>query len=333
MSKDNPRQNFDEEGLRRLGESMKGHGQLQAILVRPKGNQYELVIGERRFRASKLVGLTEIEATVHNLDDSTCMEFRLIENTEREDLTDAEKGNAVDNLLTKYPEKYPTIGFLAGKLQKDRITVGRWLEKAERLSDYVVKCISRDTLSDRTATLLLPFSREVQNKLAKAIIDYKIKSGHDVDLHREFIKQYALHSEKYPSVESLEDLANEVKGIKKVKIDLDKLSPRARSEVERKLKEAEEEAKALKKTTPWPRVSHRPQGRPRGKKKTVIAESKAEEKQLVSEPIIDTNITTIAVTINLPETLWEKIHRYNPSKLLEEIVVELLESHPALRTS
>jgi len=94
VSKDNPRQSFDEEGLRRLGESIREHGQLQAIIVRPKGSQYELVVGERRLRARKLVGLTEIEVSVQDLDDATCMEFRLIENTQREDLTETEKGNA-----------------------------------------------------------------------------------------------------------------------------------------------------------------------------------------------------------------------------------------------
>jgi ParB family chromosome partitioning protein len=106
ITKDNPRQIFDEEPLRRLGESIRTHGLLQPIIVRPKEGYYELVVGERRLRAAQLAGMDEIEAKIEEIDDATCTELRLIENTHREDLTDAEKGDAVYVLIEKYPEKY-----------------------------------------------------------------------------------------------------------------------------------------------------------------------------------------------------------------------------------
>jgi ParB family chromosome partitioning protein len=333
VSKDNPRQSFDEEGLRSLGESIRTHGQLQPILLRPRGSVYELVVGERRLRASKLVGLTEIDATVQEVDDATCMEFRLIENTHREDLTEAEKGNAVAVLLEKYPEKYPTISVLAKELQKSDSTIKIWLQKSERLSDYLKKCIGV-TIPDDTATSLFKFDHATQNKLAQAIVNFTIPSRTGGHLHREFIKSYGLEPNKYPTVESLEDLANQVKGIKKVNIDLEKLSPKARSEVERKLDEAKKEAKELRKKIPKPRVNRRVQGRPK-KVKPTMSKPTVEEKEPIPEPTIDTAIKVMSVALNFPEPLWEKIHRYmtkaDTPMLLDEVIVSLLESHPFLR--
>jgi ParB family chromosome partitioning protein len=334
VSKDNPRQSFDEEGLRRLGESIKEHGQLQAIIVRPSGSNYELVVGERRYRASKLVGLVEIDATVQDLNDATCMEFRLIENTQREDLTEAEKGNAVAILLEKYPEKYATIDVLAKELQKSYTTVNTWLQKSERLSNQIKKFTELGKLSEDIAAYLLKFDHATQNKLANAIVQYKVKSGETGIEYREFIRRYGLDPEKYPTVESLEDLANEVKGIKRVKIDLDKLSPRARSEVERKLKEAKEEAKAIRKKTPKPRTNYRRQGRPPKTKKQPTSEP--EEKKPIPAPTFPiADVKVVAVAINFPEPLWERVLQYTTTTdkpmLVEEAVISLLESHPLLK--
>ncbi len=170
ISENNPRQKFDEKGLRSLGESIKQYGQLHPIIVRSKGDMYELVVGERRFRAHKLIGFDTIEAQIQDIDDATAMEIRLIENTEREDLTAAEKGEAVAHLLVNFPEKYPTVKSLAEKLKKSIITIYRWLRKSERLSEEVKKSIVDKTLTDLTTTSLLRFPFKEQNKLAEAIV-------------------------------------------------------------------------------------------------------------------------------------------------------------------
>jgi len=333
VSKDNPRQSFDEEGLRRLGESIKEHGQLQAIIVRPKGSQYELVVGERRLKASQIIGLSTIEAVVKDVDDRQCNFYRLIENTQREDLTEAEKGNGIAHILKNYPEL--TIKDIAKELQKSENSVHLWIQKSEWLSDEVKKYVVYKKLSDLIVTALLKFSHEEQNKLAKAIINYKLQSKKEGRfLHREFIQQYELNPEKYPTVESLEDLANEVKGIRKVNIDLDKLSPEARAEVERKLKEAEEEAKKLREKTRKPRVMRRWRGRPKKHKPKPKLEE-PEKKQPIPEPTISIKIRAITVAFSFPDPLWEKINRYiakaNQPMLLEEAIISLLESHPSLR--
>lgn len=329
VSKDNPRQSFDEEGLRRLGESIKEHGQLQAVIVRPKGSSYELVVGERRLRACILAGLSEIETSIQNLDDKKCDFFRVVENTQREDLTEAEKGNAITNILKKYPDL--TLADIAKEANKAEGTISNWVYNSNQISDFVRKSQRTLKLSVDGVRRLLTMPDETQEKLARALVKFKIKGA---QLQVEFIKQYALHPEKYPTIDSLEDLANEVKGIKKVKIDLDKLSPKARAEVERKLAEAKKEAAALRKATSKPRVNCGPQGRPpKTKKKPDIVTKENEPSSKPTFPIAQVKVVSIAV--NFPESLWETVLRYTETTdkpmLVEEAVISLLESHPLLK--
>ena len=327
----NPRQIFDEAKLRDLGKSMLEDGQLQEIWVRPKGDKFELVTGERRFRAARLVGIRNIRARVEDVDDARLMEIRLLENTQREDLTEAEKGNAIAHLLGKYPEKYPTIGSLAKKIKKSESTINRWLLQSERLTDFVKKSIQLRRISAQGVRYLVSFPHEEQNKLVKAIIKYEVKKGHN-DRHVEFIKRYQLSFEKYPTVESLEALANEIKGVKKINIDLSKLSPEAKAEVEKTLEEAKEEAKKRRAKRPKkPRRKIRRQGRPPKEEPTPKPTEPEERKPL--PPLVPTEVKSITMALNFPIPLWEKITRYQAQEqiLLEEAIISLLEIHPLLQ--
>ena len=330
LTSDNPRQTFDETGLRELGMSMLEDGQLQEIWVRPKGDKFELVTGERRFRAAQLVGLTKIRARVEKVDDARLMEIRLLENTQREDLTEAEKGNAIAYLLANYEDKYPTIAVLATKLKKSPDTINHWLQKSERLSDFVKKSVLSHKISDYVASRLVSLNAKEQDKLARALIKFEVPVGEQAEIQREFIKRYKMSPEKYPTVESLEEVANEVKGVKKVKIDLSKLSPEAKAEVEKTLDEVKEEAKKLRAKRPKkPRRKVRRQGRPKKKKEPP---SEPEERKPLPPLTMPNEIRSITVALNFPVPLWEKITRYQAQKqmILEEAIISLLKSHPLL---
>lgn len=172
---DNPRQNFPEESLRPLGESMLTHGQIDPIIVRPKGNIYELVAGERRWRAAQLVGIAELEAKVQELDDANCAELRLIENTQREDLTYAEKGDAVLSLMEKYPDKYPTVTAVAKALCVLSSHIQTyWLSSSKRLSPKLREMTSTGEMKERLAIYLLKYDYTTQDKLAKVIVDHDL---------------------------------------------------------------------------------------------------------------------------------------------------------------
>lgn len=246
---DNPRQEFKNEDLLQLGTSIKTHGLLQPIIVRPKGNRFELIVGERRLRASELIGLTEIEARIEELDDATSKELRLIENTHREDLTDAEKGDAVYALWESYPEKYPTIKSVAESINTPVGTVRHWCNQSQKLSPKVKEYSARNTITDYDARYLVKYPHAVQDRLVEIIAKTNLTGRQTLEL----TKLYDVNPKA-----DLNDLVNEVRGIKKVEIVVEKLSEKAREEVERVLENKRKEVietrkKAMKKAVRSPR--------------------------------------------------------------------------------
>lgn len=110
-----PRKIFEEEAMTDLSESIKEHGVLQPIIVRKKGSKYEIVVGERRFRASELAGLDEIPAVVRELNDQQMMEIAILENLQREDLTAIEEAEAYQNLMENLSLTQEQLAFRLGK--------------------------------------------------------------------------------------------------------------------------------------------------------------------------------------------------------------------------
>jgi len=99
---DQPRRNFDEEALQELADSVKEHGLIQPILVTPKGEGYEIVAGERRYRAAKLAGLTEVPVIIRSMSDQNQLELSLIENIQRRDLNSIETATAYAKLRDQF---------------------------------------------------------------------------------------------------------------------------------------------------------------------------------------------------------------------------------------
>jgi ParB family transcriptional regulator, chromosome partitioning protein len=141
-----PRTIFDAEALHELAASVREHGVLQPILVRPLGqNRYQLVAGERRWRASKEAGLATIPALVEDLDDDTALEIAIIENLQREDLSPLEEATMYDRMVREHGY---SIRKLAEKLGKDK----GYLENRLRLAgapEEIRELVSlrKDTLS------------------------------------------------------------------------------------------------------------------------------------------------------------------------------------------
>lgn len=110
-----PRKIFDDEALLELSESIKEHGVLQPIIVRKKGSKFEIVVGERRFRASKKVHLEEIPAVIRDFNDQQMMELAILENLQREDLTPIEEAEAYQNLMENLGLTQEQLAFRLGK--------------------------------------------------------------------------------------------------------------------------------------------------------------------------------------------------------------------------
>ncbi|HEY0443759.1 MAG TPA: ParB/RepB/Spo0J family partition protein [Candidatus Limnocylindrales bacterium] len=141
-----PRLAFDEDTLQELAASIREHGVLQPILVRPLGNnQYQLIAGERRWRASKLAGLDKISALVEEIDDDTALEISIIENLQREDLSPLDEAAMYDRMIREHGY---SVRKLAQKLGKDK----GYLENRLRLADApdevrALVSVRKDTLS------------------------------------------------------------------------------------------------------------------------------------------------------------------------------------------
>jgi ParB family transcriptional regulator, chromosome partitioning protein len=142
---DNPRVIFDESALEELAASIREHGVLQPVLIRPRGpSQFQLVAGERRWRAARLAGLATIPALVEELDDDVALEIAIIENLQREDLSPLEEASMYDRMIK---DRGYSVRKLAQKLGKDK----GYLENRLRLADAPEEI--RDLVSVRKDTL------------------------------------------------------------------------------------------------------------------------------------------------------------------------------------
>jgi ParB family chromosome partitioning protein len=142
---ENPRLVFEESALEELAASIREHGVLQPVLLRPRGpNQYQLVAGERRWRAARLAGLAAIPALIEELDDDAALEIAIIENLQREDLSPLEEASMYDRMIKDHGY---SVRRLAQKLGKDK----GYLENRLRLADAPQEI--RDLVSVRKDTL------------------------------------------------------------------------------------------------------------------------------------------------------------------------------------
>jgi ParB family transcriptional regulator, chromosome partitioning protein len=163
-----PRKNFDQARLEELAASIREHGVVQPIVVRPKGGRYEIVAGERRWRASQLAGLTKVPALVREFSEAETMEIALIENLQREDLNPLEEAEAYRILLDEY---HLTQDELAQRLGKSRPQITNTLRLLQ-LSPVARAEVESGRISMGHAKVLLGLeSVEEQNHLARKVAE------------------------------------------------------------------------------------------------------------------------------------------------------------------
>lgn len=164
---DQPRKSFDETQLSELSDSIKQNGVLQPILVRKKGDKYEIVAGERRYQASKLAGLKEIPAIIRDIDDAEVFQLALIENLQRSDLTPIEEARGYRKLLDT---KGLTQEGLAKILSKSRSAIAntlRLMDLPREVQDMMEE--GQITAGHARAILAVP-TEEGRIKLAQKVV-------------------------------------------------------------------------------------------------------------------------------------------------------------------
>lgn len=170
-NREQPRKNFDEDSLQELAESLKQFGMLQPILVQNRGNYYEIIAGERRWRAAKIAGLKEVPVIVRELTDQEIVEISLIENIQREDLNPIEEAQAYKRLLTEFHLKQDEV---AERVSKSRTAVTNSM-RLLKLCDEVQKMVVDDMISTGHARALISIEDpEEQYLIAQKIFDEKL---------------------------------------------------------------------------------------------------------------------------------------------------------------
>lgn len=176
-NREQPRKNFDEDTLQELADSIKQFGLLQPILVQDKKDHYEIIAGERRWRAAKKAGLKEIPVIIRNYTEQEIVEISLIENIQRENLNPIEEAQAYRRLLTEFNLKQDEV---AERVSKSRTAVTNSI-RLLKLGDAVQQMVIDEMISTGHARALLAVENtEEQYNLAQKIFDEKL-SVRDVE--------------------------------------------------------------------------------------------------------------------------------------------------------
>lgn len=150
-NKNQPRKNFNEEALRELSDSIKLHGIVQPLVVSKQDNYYEIIAGERRWRAAKMAGLKEVPVVIKDYSPQEIMEVALIENIQREDLNPVEEARAYQRLIKEYDLKQEEV---AEKVSRSRTAITNSL-RLLKLDDRILNMLIEETISSGHARTLL----------------------------------------------------------------------------------------------------------------------------------------------------------------------------------
>lgn len=206
-----PRLNFDEQGLKELADSIKEHGIIQPLVLRKLGNKYEIIAGERRYKAAQIAGLQTVPAVIANVDDKTSAEVALVENVQRRDLTAIEEARSYKSLLDK---GYLTQEQLAKRMGLSQPSIANKL-RLLNLDDEVQQALLDEKISERHARTLLTISdKNLQKEWLHRIINERLT-----------VRQLDQELKKVKGIEEV-PLVEKAKSIEEIKSEAKDLNPK-----------------------------------------------------------------------------------------------------------
>jgi len=216
-----PRISFDEKALQELSNSIKQHGIIQPLVLRKLGDKYEIIAGERRYKAATMAGLTSVPAVVANIDDNTSAEVALVENVQRKDLTSIEEAKSYKNILDK---GYMTQEQLAKKMGLSQSAVANKL-RLLNLAEEVQEALLNEKISERHArALLIVESQDEQRKWLKRILEERLTVRQlDMEIKKE-IKSSNVEVEApiiniEPNIEEMKATATDISPIEEIQLE------------------------------------------------------------------------------------------------------------------
>jgi ParB family chromosome partitioning protein len=212
-----PRRQFDETALQALASSIKAQGVLQPLLVRPAKmqGQYEIIGGERRWRAAKMAGLTEVPVIIRDMDDGHALEVALVENVQRADLNPLEEATGYQRLVAEFSYTHEDMARVTGKSRSHITNLLRLLGLPEKIKE----CVTNGLLSMGHARALLSLSEdpELQLRAANRVIKNQLSVRETEDLVRNLVRPGEAARGRRPSdpkISALEQLMQERVGLK-----------------------------------------------------------------------------------------------------------------------
>lgn len=206
---DQPRKNFKKEDLEELALSIKSQGILQPIVVRPMDvGGYQIIVGERRWRAAQIVGLHQIPAIIKNMDAEKVMEAALIENIQRENLNSVEEAKAYQLILTNQKNDYEKLSKIVGKSKSHISNMLRLLELDQVILDYIIS--GQITMGHARALIGVPDAIN----MAKEIINKNLSVRQTEKNTSKFKKNKSKKNIKDPNIIDLENELSEKIGLK-----------------------------------------------------------------------------------------------------------------------
>ena len=195
-----PRKNFDEDALQELSESIKQFGLIQPIVVKKQENYYEIVAGERRWRAARIAGLKEVPVIIKEYDERESMEIAIVENLQREDLNPIEEAQAYRRLIEEFGLKQDEAAQRVSKSRTAVTNAMRLLKLDERVQQMVID----DMISGGHARTLLSIEdKDEQYTMAMLVFDNKMSVRETEKLVRSYLKK----EEEKNTVEKKEDFS------------------------------------------------------------------------------------------------------------------------------
>lgn len=209
-NRDQPRKEFDEESLKELSESIQAVGVIQPVILTKKGSRYQIVAGERRWRASRMAGLDEIPAIVRNWDEITRMKAALIENLQRDDLNPVEEAMGIQTLMKKCDLTQEGASKVVGKSRSAVANMLRLLT----LPEAVLEMLKNGALSAGHARALVSLNPKRQLKLATLTVQqgWSVRQLERICAQPEKEAPLKKKEKRIPELQQLEKMARDVFG-------------------------------------------------------------------------------------------------------------------------
>ncbi|NLJ98512.1 MAG: ParB/RepB/Spo0J family partition protein [Tissierellia bacterium] len=203
-NEDQPRQKFEKDSLHELTASIEMYGVIQPIVVRKKGNKYQIVAGERRWRAAKAANLKKIPCIIKDIDEKEAMKLALIENIQRQDLNPIEEAFAFQGLMKEYHLTQEEVAKSIGKSRSYIANTIRLLKLDKEIKDYIAE---GKITSGHGRALLSIDNEEERRKVAESIVNKKInvRDTESMIKNRKKSKPKVEDDDKDPLVREVED--------------------------------------------------------------------------------------------------------------------------------